>query len=53
MNGFAAPKLPAIKFDNERVRYLSIEDQNNLLDAYIAHVRPIALIWGQDGFAKR
>ena len=40
---FVAPKLKAIKVENKRVRFLSIEEQGRLLNSYAEHVRPIAL----------
>lgn len=41
-SGFEAPKLTPIRFKNERIRYLSIDEQNRLLASYAPHVRPIA-----------
>jgi integrase len=40
---FTAPKLPAIKVENERLRFLSIPEQEKLLTSYADHVQPIAL----------
>ncbi|MGB1202992.1 MAG: tyrosine-type recombinase/integrase [Alloalcanivorax venustensis] len=37
-----APKIARVKFQNERVRYLTIEEQERLLAAYSPHARPIA-----------
>jgi len=38
-----APKLPRIEFKNKRVRFLTIDEQEALLAAYVKHVRHIAL----------
>jgi integrase len=41
--GFQAPAIPHVKFDNERVRYLTKPQRDALLAAYAPHVQPIAL----------
>jgi len=38
-----APKLPRKGFKNKRVRFLTIDEQEALLAAYVEHARPIAL----------
>ena len=38
-----APELPVIKFNNERVRFLTAPEQKRLLGSYTDHVKPIAL----------
>ncbi len=40
---FEAPRLPAIEVKNERVRFLTKDEQEKLLAAYTKHVQPIAL----------
>ena len=40
---FEAPKLPTIKVENERVRFLTKDEQEQLLAAYTPHVGVIAL----------
>jgi integrase len=42
--GWSAPKLPPIRFQNQRVRFLTKPQQEALLAAYAAHVQPIALM---------
>jgi len=42
-HGFDAPKLPSMQVKNERVRFLTVEEQEKLLASYAKHVRPIAL----------
>lgn len=42
--GWTAPKLPSIKFQNQRVRFLTKPQQEALLAAYAPHVQPIALM---------
>jgi integrase len=42
-HGFKAPVLPHVKFDNQRVRFLTKHQREALLAAYAPHVRPIAL----------
>ena len=37
-----APRLNPERFSNERVRFLTIGEQERLLPAYAKHVRPIA-----------
>ncbi len=41
--GFDAPKLPKVKFKNERVKWLTKPQREQLLVAYPPHVRPIML----------
>ena len=36
------PRLKPVRFSNERVRFLAIDEQERLLAAYTKHVRPIA-----------
>ena len=40
---FEAPRLPAIRFKNERARFLTTKEQDKLIAAYTKHVQPIAL----------
>ena len=40
----ARVSLPAIRYSNERHKHLSKAQQEALLGAYVAHVRPIALM---------
>jgi integrase len=42
--GWTAPKLPPIRFQNQRVRFLTKPQQEALLAAYAPHVQPIALM---------
>lgn len=42
--GLASVSLPAIRYSNERLRFLSHAQQEALLGAYTPHVRPIALM---------
>jgi integrase len=41
--GFQAPAIPHVKFENERLRYLTKPQREALLAAYAPHVQPIAL----------
>jgi integrase len=43
-HGFGAPAIPHIKYSNQRVRFLTKEQQDRLLAAYPPHVQPIALM---------
>ena len=47
--GFDAPRIPKVRFKNERVRYLSQDQQQRLLMAYAPHVQPIALMLAFQG----
>ncbi len=64
LHGVAKIKIPTIPFDNERVRWLTLEDRDRLIDSYVPHVQPIATLlafhgpriqtalqlpWGPDG----
>jgi len=40
---FEAPRLPAIRVKNDRMRYLTIPERDKLIAGYTKHVRPIAL----------
>ena len=42
--GLARVSLPAIRYSNERIRYLNEAQREALLGAYTPHVRPIALM---------
>lgn len=42
--GLARVSLPAIRYSNERIRYLNEAQREALLNAYTPHVRPIALM---------
>lgn len=63
-HGLPAIKIEAIKFNNERVRFLSKDDRDRLIGSYASHVQPIATMlafhgprvqtalqiqWGVDG----
>lgn len=39
--GLTKIKIPSIKFKNERVRFLSVEDRDRLISSYPPHVQPI------------
>ncbi len=41
--GIAAPRVPTIRFKNERIRFLTLAEQEALLAAYNPHARPVAL----------
>ena len=41
--GKEAPRIPPVRFKNTRVRFLTVDEQEALLAAYVEHVRPIAL----------
>jgi integrase len=42
-------KLKAIRFDNQRIRFLSHADRDRLIASYVAHVRPIATMFAFQG----
>jgi integrase len=42
--GFAPPKIPPVRFSNERIRWLTKPQQEAMLAAYAEHARPIALM---------
>jgi integrase len=44
-----APRIAPISFQNKRVRYLTIDEQERLLAAYAPHVRPIAIMLAFQG----
>ncbi len=41
LHGLDPIKIKAIKFDNERNRYLTKEDRDRLIGSYVSHVQPI------------
>jgi integrase len=47
--GLDKVKVPAIKFHNERVRFLSLEEQDLLISCYVPHVQPIILVLAFQG----
>lgn len=42
--GMAVPRLPRVKFRNTRARYLTIDEQDALIGAYVTYVQPIATV---------
>lgn len=42
-------KLKAIPFDNQRIRFLSYEDRDRLIESYVKHVKPIATMFAFQG----
>ncbi|MBV8239127.1 MAG: site-specific integrase [Sphingomonas sp.] len=42
-------KLKAIPFDNQRIRFLSHDDRERLIESYVEHVRPIATVFAFQG----
>lgn len=40
---YDCPRIKPIRFNNKRVRFLSVEEADRLCDAYDPHARPIAL----------
>lgn len=48
-HGLEPIKIPAIKFDNKRVRFLSKRDRDRLLASYSEHTRPIATMMAFQG----
>lgn len=47
--GLAAVRIPSIPFQNERIRFLSLEDRDRLIGCYAPHVRPIATMLAFQG----
>ena len=47
--GVDAPRLPKIRFQNSRLRYLTHDERDRLLAAYPSHVRSIMLMLGYQG----
>ena len=43
LKGIAPPQIASIKVDNKRIRYLTPGERERLLEAYVDHVKPIAL----------
>lgn len=48
-HGLEPVKIPAVKFDNKRVRFLSKPDRDRLLSSYSDHTRPIATMFAFQG----
>lgn len=46
---FDAPRIPPIRFKNERLRWLTVAHADRLIASYVAHVRPIALVFRYQG----
>lgn len=42
-HGFDVPKLPALTVKNERMKFLTADEEERLLASYVKHVQPIGL----------
>lgn len=48
-HGLEPIKIKAIPFNNERIRFLSLTDQDRLISSYSAHTRPLATMLAYQG----
>jgi len=47
--GYDAPRIPTIKFSNERLRWLTLAQADRLVASYAKHVRPIVRVFRYQG----
>lgn len=48
-HGLDPIRLPSIGFNNERIRFLSKDDRDRLIESYAPHVQPIAMMFAFQG----